>query len=761
MPETIGEQNSSIVPSGSGHSSSGFNTQGQLSWTGLVSSTFAVTVGILSRVSAAGVDPYTIVVGQKLSSIFQMTADCRRQVTDVLRVLPLYKGIGEVLSFGFGVDHLVRVMGKTEEGQALLVLCASLSECYHPDHAAEVLVELVRTSRAPETLQPSVSQWRSLLNVSAGIFSTTSFAVHAEKLMSLFPAHLSLGHSGSGSPSQERTQMRKRGCASPETLAEALLAIGQVTRGEIESITILGSSNAGWLAAFAEWHFQLSVQILNSGGSSVLYQSRQSGDEFQVTIVYSSDQQEESLEVAGRAYRIKDVTDAIKDGMWHRDSMAVTGRLPWNRALEATFGTDFLGLLEHGTAFGGAVGCLARIIKALRLKEDVVGAGSLFHWGYSDQVVDCYGSRLIANLVEWFPELTDLWPEMDRAVKQDASKAVADYVAYKTALKRACSCGFCRRGKAGEGYCYIVLLETIVKLGQLLSQVDNPTSLTPSRLGIEQFYIQPLGRKRSNDSAQEKRPNIESDPYTAHVMSALYSSTNWLYDALRLFSGRNIKKVDTQSAVCDFGICAYWSTFGRRSGGQLSGRVTVTVGSILSHERSYQMMTDDYMASELDIADASRLPANLKFHDISVIVRETATALKVRFELKDPARKDGRVYRIMPASVIRSFLWKTRFENCHPASAAHATTASEAVVKAHTRNLTRYEVGGIEVSILHATLVQQWFLLDCTETEYIIGEEECLDCSLDAALAAAYQPKRKSGLGQDWYKVWICRMAGD
>lgn len=757
MPESIGEPPSSIVPSGGGQSPPSFSTQGQLSWTSLISTTFHVTVSILSRVSAAGVDPYTVIVGQKLSNIFQMTPACRRQITDAINVLPLYKGIGGVLSFGFGVEHLVRAMNKTEEGQALLILCASLSECYHPDHAAEVLVALVRTSRAPETLQPSVSQWRSLLDVSAGILSTTTFALHAEKLMSLFPAYLSLGYGGPSNSSQERTQMRRRGCASPVSLAEALLAIGQVTRGESKSVTIMGNSNAGWLAAFAEWHFGLSVQILNGGEESVLYQSGKGGDDFQVVIVYSSGQQEGSLEVMGRVYRIKDVTDTIKDGMWDRDTMAVTGRTPWSGALTATFGDDFRRLLEQDSTFGGAIGCLARIIKALRVGEDVVGKGSLFHWSHSGLIMlDCYGSKFIANLVEWFPELIELRQYMDHDVKLDASIAVATYKAYKTALKRACGCASCHSGKAGEGYCFIVLLETVVKLGQLLSKVDNPTSLHPSRLGIEQFYIQPPGRKRSTDSRQ---PGIESNRYDSDVISALYSSKNWLNDTLRLFSGRVPKQGDSQSAVSNFGMCTYYSTFRQSYAGHLSGRVTVTVGTIQLYERSYQTMTDEYMASELDIAVASRLPEGLNFQDINVVVRETATALKVRFELKDPSQTDGRVYRIMPASAIRSFIWKTRFEHCNPASMTHTTINSDAVKKEQSRNLTRYQIGEVEVAVLKASLVQQWFLVDCTETEFII-EEECLDCNLAAALAAAYQPKRRSGLGEDWYKVWICKMIG-
>ena len=88
-------------------------------------------------------------------------------------------------------------------------------------------------------------------------------------------------------------------------------------------------------------------------------------------------------------------------------------------------------------------------------------------------------------------------------------------------------------------------------------------------------------------------------------------------------------------------------------------------------------MTDEYMASELDIAVASGLPGGLDFQDVNVVVRETATALKVRFELKDTSQTDGRVYQIMPASAIRSFIWTTIFEHYNPASMTHTPTNSD------------------------------------------------------------------------------------
>jgi dihydropteroate synthase len=78
MLESIGETQSSAVPS----HSHGLTTQGQISWNSLASSAFSATVDVLARVSPAGVDPYTIIVGQKLGGIFRMPSKGRLQIID-------------------------------------------------------------------------------------------------------------------------------------------------------------------------------------------------------------------------------------------------------------------------------------------------------------------------------------------------------------------------------------------------------------------------------------------------------------------------------------------------------------------------------------------------------------------------------------------------------------------------------------------------------------------------------------------------------
>ena len=84
------------------------------------------------------------------------------------------------------------------------------------------------------------------------------------------------------------TDSKIRGCSSAESLAKALIVLSEVTRGSLTSFTILGGADAGWLAAFAEWFFELSVRIVFGATGEVLYSSLAVEQNVQILIVYDS-----------------------------------------------------------------------------------------------------------------------------------------------------------------------------------------------------------------------------------------------------------------------------------------------------------------------------------------------------------------------------------------------------------------------------------------------------------------------------------------
>src|SRR5215469_16028723 len=73
---------------------------------------FKATVGILSRYSAARVNPYTVLVGEVLGQNFQLTANGRKNLERAVENLKVVGSLGNTLEFGFGIEDVVRTMAK-------------------------------------------------------------------------------------------------------------------------------------------------------------------------------------------------------------------------------------------------------------------------------------------------------------------------------------------------------------------------------------------------------------------------------------------------------------------------------------------------------------------------------------------------------------------------------------------------------------------------------------------------------------------------
>lgn len=114
-----------------------------MDWVGLSSRSVHFTMDVLSRFMAAGVQPFTIVVGQEVARHLRLAESGQRNVQDALDHLASYQSIGSVLWFGFGLRGLARTLGATAEGRSLLALCAALGESFHEDYAASVPHHLV------------------------------------------------------------------------------------------------------------------------------------------------------------------------------------------------------------------------------------------------------------------------------------------------------------------------------------------------------------------------------------------------------------------------------------------------------------------------------------------------------------------------------------------------------------------------------------------------------------------------------------------
>jgi hypothetical protein len=175
----------SSADSSSSLATGSFQLQGAVNWDNLTQKTVSFSVGVLSRLAAAGVDPYSLVVGQAIAQKFPLSRTGRQNVQAALTALPSHGGYGNFLWFGFGIQSFARTLGATNQGCSLLALCATLAECYHEDFSANVMHNIVLQYNPPKQLTPSLSQWLMIIRACEGFFSTTKFPLLAEGLMRL------------------------------------------------------------------------------------------------------------------------------------------------------------------------------------------------------------------------------------------------------------------------------------------------------------------------------------------------------------------------------------------------------------------------------------------------------------------------------------------------------------------------------------------------------------------------------------------------
>lgn len=94
-----------LVPAAS--SSDGFKQTGIVNWVDLNSKTVEFGIGVLSRLSKAGIDPATVAVGQAICKAFDMPLDMKRKILERIESLPQVSIYGKVARFGFGLQHVL------------------------------------------------------------------------------------------------------------------------------------------------------------------------------------------------------------------------------------------------------------------------------------------------------------------------------------------------------------------------------------------------------------------------------------------------------------------------------------------------------------------------------------------------------------------------------------------------------------------------------------------------------------------------------
>jgi len=581
-----------------------FPQSGSWSWVNLIDSGIRGAVKVLSRYSAAGVDQYTVIIGQIVCANFKLNVRGVQRLESAIMELKTMNTIGNMLHFGFGVDSVVRNLAATEEGGILVALCAAATETFALDHAANIFWELVRTFKAPEKQIPSPMQWKALLKACAGTLAETEFPKMAEHFMHL---HSENDRLSVGRYERDVTHRNARGVSSPDTIAEALLAIGKVSTGELVSISIVGGGNAGWLAAIAQWIFDLRVAIFDHE-CELLYTNSPHESQPQVRIFFIKPHKDASdlkVAVRGKVYQLRDITEMFFMTENEFGSALVCSRVPWVNALSLTFGSEFKRLMDMPRSFSRALLSAGRVFDGIaRAESQVLITERRYCQTY---FADGRGRGFLSFAITLFPELEPLNGSIDTTVLRSFDSACESYSSSMAHINIGCGCVICTKGIEDglfeERFCLALLVETIIVVVQSMSGISAPAALFPMRSGLEAFYrrqlklhesekLQARMKKYGAIGAVMEFNNAESEDWNAEESVAIRR----VIDAARLFSGRDIQSVDhEQVAISVSGIVVFLNTLLEDAlpvDPELMGRCTVITGHIEMHGRSYAHLKD-------------------------------------------------------------------------------------------------------------------------------------------------------------------------
>ena len=190
---------------------------------------------------------------------------------------------------------------------------------------------------------PSLQQWHKLVNARAGLFDKSPFEESAERLMGfcdngaerLVNLHLKLEKDvlSYGLRSDRQSTGQK-------ALAEALLAVIKFSHRSIQQVTLIGGADAGLVAAIALWLLDVNIEIVTQPDGVVAFKNHAQGDSVQLRVIYGLNEHEASprkVQVVGEVYRLHSGQGLLRHDYRRRHEI-VSGRVPWSKALSATFG---------------------------------------------------------------------------------------------------------------------------------------------------------------------------------------------------------------------------------------------------------------------------------------------------------------------------------------------------------------------------------------------------------------------------------------
>ncbi|KAL8930213.1 MAG: hypothetical protein Q9208_000830 [Pyrenodesmia sp. 3 TL-2023] len=595
---------SALVPAGARpNGGAPFAQQGTVDWVALGQSQFSASVAILGRLSSAGIEPLTVAVGQAMCSKIPLGAHGEKVLRDAMASLKACSSFGDVVWFGVGVRHILRVLVQTAQGASLVALCAALSESHSLSTCALVLYEMSKQSGSPKELTPSFAQWEAIVRVCASVFCPTTFSIRVDQFLKLAGYDLCTGVSS--------------WAGHPQDLAKIISAVGSVAAGELLELHVVGGPACSWVAVYADLVLGLRVSIQRRPIVLLSLTSARA----QVKVQFSNEIICNAITCVGRVFTLRSGDDFIRNIIQRSESLNLAstaarepflgGRLQWGSMFWETFGTAAGNLLKPPSWKNGPLPNLER-------PKTEAGCFVYFFVAcaryYTSCTTECvrYGSaqEFIHTATNQMAELRPLKEELeeleecllaDMGRDPRRSDIESDLICAAEDLGLVCQCVVHKLhsldNQSTARFCSLGLAGTIVLISYVLGRIRVEASLKPRRSGILAIYD-----KMTTSFSCQRPQNTLMHPDETEELRHTFAS------AMKLFSGEppSLSLGNTVSAVSDGRVYCLVDTVRELSDRfERASVIHVGIGSIQVGHRLHYKIYDrhwkqDWMTEEYE-----------------------------------------------------------------------------------------------------------------------------------------------------------------
>ena len=580
-----------LVPAGPQQNQGpGFAQQGSVDWVSLGQTQFSASIAVLGRLSSAGVEPLTVAVGQAICSSIPLGIHGEKVLAEAMSRLRACSSFGDVVWFGVGVRHIVRILVQTSQGASLVALCAGLSEGHNLSTSALVLYEMAKRFGSPRDLSPSFKQWEALVKVCSSVFSQSTLGLRIHQLQKLE------GYVG---------MYRAERAGHPEDLAEVLLAIGRVAAGNLKEISISGGSGCSWVAAFADQILGLKVAVRSDEGAILWMNYDGSVDQGHISLQLCNREPTEAISCVGRIFYVRHGDEFIQQCFQGLKDLNVMESMPflggsvqWDSMFSETFGKDFEDLINLSPPPGPSI---------LSTPEDKFAR--LFIAGAAFFVLHTPEACRYKDLMEFVLSAMSSIPEfrpckhklLDPAIQRKASamsleELSEEYNHIRNILAREHS-EFVEQYHR-KSFCLATITETILIMSYLLGRLTLEGSLLPKRSGILKIY---------NDIPMFSGVGLVGEPESFRLQALLYPEESikplsfQFSKYVSIFSGEPapFSMGDSTSALSDGKVYCFIDTLqGLSDSFEKASVIHVGAGSIQAGNRLHERVYDPYRPSE-------------------------------------------------------------------------------------------------------------------------------------------------------------------